>query len=60
MAKIDYDKEGNILNIKLKNTKVIDTDVRGNCVLDFDSKGDVVNIEIMDYNLEEAICVKKT
>jgi len=59
MAKIEYDEDVNILNIRLKDTKVVDTDTRGNCILDFDARGDVVNIEVLDYNLEDVLSLKK-
>lgn len=59
MAKVTYDKESNIMSIRLKNAKSVDSDVKGNCVLDYDAKGKVVNIEILDFNLEEAITKKK-
>lgn len=51
--KIKYDKKSNILSIKLSNKKSIDSEVRGNVVIDYDKKGEIVNIEIMKISLEE-------
>jgi len=53
MAKISYDKKSKILSIRLDNKKSIDSDVRGNVVIDYDKEGRIVNIEIMNISLEE-------
>ena len=54
MAKITHDKETNILNIKIKSGKIVDSDTQGNCVVDYDSKGDILGLEVLDFNLEKA------
>jgi len=53
MAKISYDKKSKILSIRLGNKKSVDSDARGNVVIDYDREGKVVNIEIMNFSLEE-------
>lgn len=53
MAKVVYDKKANVVNVKLKNGKIVSSDVRGSCVMDYNSKGEIVNIEILDFNLEK-------
>ena len=53
MAKVVYDKKANAMNVRLKNDKIANSDVRGNCVMDYNSKGEIVNIEILDFNLEK-------
>ncbi|MDP3948553.1 MAG: DUF2283 domain-containing protein [bacterium] len=51
--RINYDKETKILSIRLSGEKSVDSDARGNVVVDYDKSGKVVNIEIMKINLEE-------
>lgn len=53
MAKIQYDKETKILNIRLDNKSSVDSDARGNVIIDYDQDGKIVNIEIMNISLEE-------
>ncbi len=53
MTKIKYDKEVEILSIRLSDKKSVDSDARGNVVIDYDKEGKVVNIEIMNISLEE-------
>jgi uncharacterized protein YuzE len=51
--KIKYDPKSNILSIRLSKKKSVDSDIKGNIVIDYDEKGEIVNIEIMKINLEE-------
>ena len=51
--KIKYDKNSNILLIRLSRKKSIDSEIKGNIVIDYDENGEIVNIEIMKINLEE-------
>jgi uncharacterized protein YuzE len=53
MAKIEYDKREKILSIRLSKKRSVDSDVRGNAVVDYDKDGRVVMIEIMPFTLEE-------
>ena len=53
MKKINYDKEVKILNLRLGSGKSVDSDVKGNVVVDYDKNGEIVNIEIMKVNLDE-------
>jgi len=53
MAKIKYDKETKILTIRLSDKKSVDSEARGNVVVDYDKERKVVNIEIMNISLEE-------
>lgn len=53
MTKIKYDKEVEILSLRLSDKKSVDSDARGNVVIDYDKEGKVVNIEIMNISLEE-------
>lgn len=53
MTKIKYDKEIEILSIRLSDKKSVDSDARGNVVIDYDKDGKVVNVEIMNISLEE-------
>lgn len=51
--KIKYDKKSNILSIRLSRKKSVDSDIKGNIVIDYDENGEIVNIEIMRINLDE-------
>jgi uncharacterized protein YuzE len=51
--KIKYDPKSNILSISLSKKRSVDSDVKGNIVIDYDENGEIVNIEIMKINLEE-------
>ena len=53
MTKIKYDKEVEILSLRLSDKKSVDSDARGNVVIDYDKEGKVVNVEIMNISLEE-------
>ena len=57
--KIKYDKESNILSIRLSEKKSVDSDIKDNIVIDYDEKGEIVNIEIMKINLNEFAKAKK-
>ncbi len=53
MTKIKYNKESKILSIHLSNKQSIDSDVRGNVVVDYDKEGEVVKLDIMSISLDE-------
>ncbi|MBI5216404.1 MAG: DUF2283 domain-containing protein [Ignavibacteriae bacterium] len=55
MPKIQYDPEVKILNIRLREDKSVDSEIKENVVLDYDAQGHIVNIEIMDINIEDII-----
>ncbi len=53
MSKVTYDKKSNILSIKLKSGKSVDSEVNGNIVIDYDEKGKVVRVDVMNFTLED-------
>ena len=55
MYKIAYDPEVKILKIRLKPGKSVDSDIKGNVILDYDKSGNLVKLEVMDVNLEEVM-----
>lgn len=55
MPTITYDPEVKILSIRLMNHPSVDSEIKGNVVLDYDEKKRLVNIEIMDINLEQVL-----
>ena len=57
--KIKYDKESNILSIKLNKKRSVDPDVKDNIVIDYDENGEIVKVEIMKINIEEFAKIKK-
>lgn len=57
-SNIKYDKNSNILSIRLSKKKSVDSEIQGNVVIDFGEDGKIVNIEIMKINLNEFIQAK--
>ena len=53
MTSFSYDPEVNILSIRLKKAKSVDSDMKGNVVLDYDAQGQLTNIDVMNVNLED-------
>lgn len=53
MYKIEYDQEASVLKLRLKESKSVDSEIKGNVVLDFDESGELVNIEVMDVNIDD-------
>lgn len=51
--KIKYDPEARILSVRLSNGASVDSEVKGNVVLDYDHKGNLVNVDIMKISLSE-------
>lgn len=51
--KIKYDPEAKILSVRLSSGPSVDSDIKGNVVLDYDSKGNLVNVDIMKISLSE-------
>ena len=58
-SKIKYDPGVNILSLKLSRKKSVDSDIQENVVVDYDKDGNVVNIDIMDFSIEEFSRVKE-
>jgi uncharacterized protein YuzE len=50
IQKISYDKESGVLSIEVKKARSVDSDIRGNVVIDYDKNGDVVRINFYDFN----------
>lgn len=50
---IKYDKEAKILSIRVSDKKSVDSDAKGNVVIDYDKNGNVVNIDVMKISLDE-------
>jgi uncharacterized protein YuzE len=60
MVKIEYKSDSKILSIRVKESKSVDSDIKGNVVLDYDEAGDLVNIDVMEVNIEELIKIPST
>ena len=56
---VKYNKNSNTLSIKLSKKKSVDSEIKGNIVIDFDENGEIVNIEIMKINLNEFAKIQK-
>ncbi len=50
---VKYDKESNILSIRLGNAKSVDSDIQKNVVIDYANDGSVVGIDIMGFSLDD-------
>lgn len=53
--KITYDKKANIISIRFGKKRSIDSDIKGNIVIDYDKSGEIVGIDIMGVSLEEFV-----
>lgn len=56
---IKYDKNSNILSIRISRNRSVDSEIQGNIVIDYDEKRKIVNVEIMGINLNEFNQIKK-
>lgn len=56
--KINYHSQGHIISFRLSPKKSVDSDIKGNVVMDYDSDGNVVNIDVMKVNLENFVPAK--
>ncbi len=58
MQKFEYDPEVKILKVRFKKGQSVDSEVKGNVVLDYDNKGKLLKLEIMDVNLEDLMAAR--
>lgn len=58
MQKIEYDPEVRILKIRFRPGKSVDSEVKGNLVLDYDKDGKLVKIDVMEVDLEDFIGIQ--
>lgn len=52
MNKIEYDKESEVMSVILADRKSVDSDIRGNVVIDYDKKGEIVKVNFYNFNLD--------
>ncbi|MDD4989901.1 MAG: DUF2283 domain-containing protein [Candidatus Pacebacteria bacterium] len=57
---IKYDKNSNIVSIRVSDEKSVDSDVKNNVVVDYDKNGQIVNIDIMKIGIGEFKKILKT
>lgn len=58
MQKTTYDAQAQILTIRFKKGKSVDSKIIQNLVFDYDSDENLVKIDILDVNLEDLISQK--
>lgn len=58
MQKIEYDPEVKILKIRFKPGKSVNSEIKGNLVLDYDKDGKLVKIDVMEIDLEDFISLQ--
>lgn len=59
MPKIKYHKKEKILSLRLGEGRSVDSDIRGNVVVDYDASGRAVNIDIMSINLNDFVSARE-
>lgn len=57
--KIKYNKDLNILSIRLSRKEGVDSDVKDNIVIDYAENGEIVNIDIMGFSFREFTQIQK-
>jgi len=50
IPQFEYDKEAKALSLSVSRAKSVDSDIRGNVVIDYDKKGDVVRLNLYDFD----------
>ncbi len=48
--KIAYDRESEVLSIEVSRAKSVDSDVKGNVVIDYDKKGEIVRVNFYSFD----------
>jgi len=51
--KIIYDKESGVFSIEVARGKSVDSDIKGNVVIDYDKRGEVIKINIYNFDFEQ-------
>ena len=52
MNKIDYDKEAEVMSVILADRKSVDSDIRGNVVIDYDKQGEIVKVNFYNFSFD--------
>ena len=50
---IQYNREAEVVSIRVSPERSVDSDIQGNVVIDYDAHGNVVNVDIMKINIDE-------
>ena len=51
--KISYNKESDVLSIKAKEGRSVDSDIQGNIVIDYNKKGEIVQLNLYKLNFDK-------
>lgn len=51
--KILYDKESDVLSIKTKEGRSVDSDIQGNIVIDYNKKGEIIRLNLYKLNFDK-------
>lgn len=49
---IHYDRGSRVLSIEMKRVKSVDSDIRGNVVVDYDRHGNIVRINLYQFSFD--------
>ena len=50
---ISYNKENSIFSLAVEGAKSVDSDIRGNAVIDYDQNGNIVRIDLHNFSFDE-------
>jgi len=52
MNNIDYDKEAEVMSVIISDKKSVDSEIRGNVVIDYDKQGEIVKVNFYNFSFD--------
>lgn len=52
MNKIEYDKQAEVMSVILADKKSVDSEIRGNVVIDYDKQDNIVKVNFYNFNFD--------
>ena len=53
--KNSYDRQSKVLSVELGKARSVDSDIKGNIVIDYDKDGQIVRIDIYEFSFSDFI-----
>ncbi len=50
---VSYDKESRIFSLAVEGATSVDSDIRGNAVIDYDENGEIARIDLHNFSFDE-------
>lgn len=50
--KVSYDKESEVFSVEVSKDKSVDSDIRGNVVIDYGKKGEIVRVNFYNFSFD--------